>query len=70
MRRHRRSDRRRVLILGAGGHGRVVLDILLQEGCYDVLGFLDNNPDIHGRRVDGLPVCGGIDDLEGRPDGA
>ncbi len=60
----RRSGNTRVLILGAGGHGRVVLDILLQARRHEVVGFLDNNPDIHGRRVDGIPVCGGISDLE------
>lgn len=54
---------RRILILGAGGHGRVILDILLQTGCHDVAGFLDNNPDIHGRRVDGIPVLGSIHEL-------
>ena len=54
----------RVLILGAGGHGRVVLDILLQGRRYDVAGFLDNNSAIHGRRVDGCPVHGNLDDLE------
>lgn len=59
------NDKTRVLILGAGGHGRVVLDILLQARKYTVVGFLDNNTEIHGRRVDGIPVCGGIDDLEG-----
>lgn len=52
----------RVLILGAGGHGRVVLDILLAQRR-TVVGFLDNNPDIQGRRIDGLPVCGAIADL-------
>lgn len=59
----RHSNRPRVLILGAGGHGRVVLDILLQAGKYDPVGFLDNNEDVHGRRVDGLPVMGGIESL-------
>lgn len=54
---------KRVLILGAGGHGRVVLDILLQTGRHQVAGFLDNNPNIRDRRVDGLPVLGTIDDL-------
>lgn len=56
--------RKRTLILGAGGQGRVVLDILIQSRQHDVVGFLDNNPDIRGRRVDGIPVYGGIDDLE------
>jgi len=57
------SPTRRVLILGAGGHGRVVLDILLQGNTHSVVGFLDSNPDIHGRRIDGIPVLGSIDDL-------
>jgi len=60
--RHDAGKRRRVLILGAGGHGRVVLDILLQA-AHQVVGFLDNNPDIHGRRIDGLPVLGSTGDL-------
>lgn len=61
----RREDQptQRVLILGAGGHGRVVLDILLQAGTAQIAGFLDNNTAIHGRRIDGIPVLGGIDDL-------
>lgn len=50
-----------VVILGAGGHGRVVLDILLQAKLHRPVGFLDNNAAIHGRRIDGLPVLGGIE---------
>lgn len=53
----------RTLVLGAGGHGRVVLDILVQTRRFDVVGFLDNNPDILNRRIDGIPVRGSIDDL-------
>ncbi len=64
MRHTTKDDKIRVLILGAGGQGRVVLDILLQARKYDIVGFLDNNSDIHGRRVDGFLVHGGIDDLE------
>jgi len=48
----------------AGGHGRVVLDILRQKKEFNPVGFLDNNPAIHGRRVDGLPVLGGMDRLD------
>lgn len=51
---------RRVLILGAGGHGRVVQDIILQAGRDEVIGFLDNNPEVHQRRIDGVPVLGAI----------
>lgn len=52
-----------ILILGAGGHGRVVLDILFQANQHNPIGFLDNNAALHGRRIDGLPVLGGIDTL-------
>jgi len=52
-----------IIILGAGGHGRVVLDILFQAQLHKPIGFLDNNKALHGRRVDGLPVLGGIDQL-------
>ncbi len=54
----------RILILGAGGHGRVVLDILSLAPRRRVVGFLDNNPAIAGRRIDGIPVYGPIDDLQ------
>ena len=52
-----------VIILGAGGHGRVVLDIVLQGQQHKPIGFLDNNELLHGRRVDGLPVLGGLERL-------
>ncbi len=52
-----------ILILGAGGHGRVVLDILLQAGEHKPVAFLDNNFALHGRRVDGLPVLGDMSQL-------
>jgi acetyltransferase EpsM len=51
--------------MGAGGHGRVVLDILLSGRQHQVVGFLDSNPGLHGRRMDGLPILG---DLEALPD--
>lgn len=50
-----------IIILGAGGHGRVVLDILQQAREHVVKGFLDSNPQLWGRRVDGALVLGGPD---------
>ncbi len=52
------------VIVGCGGHGRVVLDILMAEGEHRVVGFLDSNADVHGRRVDGVPVIGDLMQLE------
>jgi len=48
-----------VLILGAGGHGKVVADILLHQDV-PVLGFLDDNPMLHGQARLGLPILGAI----------
>ena len=46
------------VIIGAGGHGRVVLDIFRQAYQADPAGFLDANPALHAQRVDGLEVLG------------
>ncbi|HRX83487.1 MAG TPA: acetyltransferase [Phycisphaerae bacterium] len=51
------------VIVGAGGHGRVVLDIMLRAGAHEVVGFIDSNPALVGRRVDGRRVYGGLDSL-------
>lgn len=48
-----------ILILGAGGHGKVVADILQSQGL-DVLGFLDDNPTMWGTKILSLPVLGKI----------
>ena len=57
------TNRPPCLVVGAGGHGRVVLDVLRQADQYEVAGFADSNPDIAGRRIDGVRVLGGPDDL-------
>ena len=45
-----------VIVIGAGGHGKVVADALQAAGR-KVLGFVD--PKLAGKRVIGLPVLGG-----------
>jgi sugar O-acyltransferase (sialic acid O-acetyltransferase NeuD family) len=51
-----------VIIIGAGGHGREVADILHaqadREGGPVLRGFIDDDPDLHGQEVDGVPVLG------------
>src|SRR5262245_12005000 len=56
---------RQVVIIGAGDHGRGVLEILREaarqgENC-DVLGFVDDAPQKRGTFVSGTPVLGGLD---------
>lgn len=54
----------RVLIVGAGGHAQVVADCLLRmaEAGYSVtpIGYVDDNPLLHGVVYLGLPVLGGL----------
>lgn len=52
-----------VVIVGAGGHGKVVLDVLLAEGKFRPVGFVDNNPTLLDSYVGGLPVLGPINAL-------
>ncbi len=48
-----------ILVLGAGGHGKVVADALRCAGM-PVMGFLDDDPEIWSAIRLGLPVLGGI----------
>lgn len=56
----------RVLIIGAGGHGQVVADILLQMqeagSRIHPIGFLDDNPAKLGQEFLQIPVLGGINE--------
>ena len=49
-----------VLILGAGGHGRIVLDILRAAAAHNPVAFLDANTALAGKTVGGLPVLGPV----------
>jgi|GEM_PF-46408 len=54
----------KIVIAGAGGHGRVLLDILRNNHQFEVAAFLDADPALHGKNIDGLEVIGGLDTLE------
>ena len=57
-----------VVIIGAGGHGQVVADALLvmqRAGqSLEPVGFIDENRELHGQLRLGLPILGGMDQLE------
>ena len=48
----------RLVIWGAGGHGKVAADTACAIGCYDEIAFLDDHPDRQGELVLGFPVIG------------
>ncbi len=47
-----------VLIYGAGGHGRAVLDAALRVRSLRVVGMLDDDPALRGQRVLGVSILG------------
>lgn len=49
-----------VLIIGAGGHGKVVLDILRATPAFKPVAFLDADPALANTAISGLPVLGQI----------
>lgn len=55
-----------VIVIGAGGHGKVVADIVLCRGD-ELLGFLDDNEGLPAE-VAGIPVLGGISRCKDYPD--
>ena len=48
-----------IIIVGAGGHGREIADILGVSGAR-VVGFVDDDSSLQGKQVDGLPVLGDL----------
>lgn len=62
---------KRIIIIGAGGHGQVVADILWQMHAAGLpvrpTGFLDENSALHGQVFLDLPVLGRLADLPAVP---
>ena len=56
------DGRTRVLVLGAGNAGRGFVRALRPSEDVHVIGFLDDNPRLHRRRIQGVPVLGTTDD--------
>lgn len=56
---------RRIVIIGAGGHGREVADILRTRAETDLIGFVDDDQAIHGHDLDGVRVLGDWSWFEG-----
>ncbi len=61
----RRGDRQRVLIVGAGNEGPLLLREIQAHPDFgmSVVGFLDDDAALHGRTINGVPVLGGTSTL-------
>ncbi len=69
--RYETAGEQELLIVGAGGFARetaqAVAAVNAVRPAFQLLGFLDDDPLMHGRRIDGLPVIGGTDLIESLP---
>ena len=54
----------KVVGIGAGGHAKVIIDILRLRGEYQIAGLVDSNPELAGTQVLDVPVLGGDDELQ------
>lgn len=54
----------RILIVGAGGHAQVIADLILNYASSDkdlqLMGFVDDNPELFGHEIFGVKVLGHI----------
>jgi len=50
---------KRVCLLGAGGHAKVIIDILERMGRYRIHGLFDNNQALWGQSLLGYTIIGG-----------
>ncbi len=46
----------RIIVYGAGKAGTEIAGVLQQHRRFDVTGYFDDDPGLHGRTIDGLPV--------------
>jgi sugar O-acyltransferase (sialic acid O-acetyltransferase NeuD family) len=52
------SDKPYLMIFGAGGHAKSVLEMVLQNNNFTITGILDDDPGLTGHSVLGIPVLG------------
>ena len=64
-RRHSESSAARVMLIGAGNAGQMILRdaTCMQEHNVNIRCIIDDNPNKWGRNIDGVPVVGGRDDI-------
>jgi len=53
----------KLVVFGAGGHAKVAIDVIEQQGNYEIAGLLDDDIKLKGCRFFGYPVLGTRADL-------
>lgn len=53
----------RIVGLGPGGHAKILIELLVLAGCYDLIGFTDSDQTRWGGSLSGYPILGGDGEL-------
>lgn len=59
----KKQKKEKIFIWGAGGQGKVVLDILRNTKNFNIVGFIDSNKKLHNKNIDGTKIFGDKDYL-------
>lgn len=54
-----KPDTIRCVVLGGGGHARVLIDCIRESNLAEIDGVLDKDSSLHGRKILDVPVIGG-----------
>jgi sugar O-acyltransferase (sialic acid O-acetyltransferase NeuD family) len=57
------GTRSKIFVFGASGHAKVIIDIIEQEGSFDIAFLIDDDPALKGSDFFGYPVIGGKQEL-------
>lgn len=57
------SEKERIFVFGASGHGKVVIDIIERQGLYQIAFLADDDERLHGSSFYGYRVLGGSSQL-------
>ncbi|MDI6703310.1 MAG: acetyltransferase [bacterium] len=54
---------KKVVGVGAGGHAKVLIDILKKEDTYEIVGITDVKQELFGSEIFGIPIIGSDEEL-------
>jgi sugar O-acyltransferase (sialic acid O-acetyltransferase NeuD family) len=64
----KQSEKRKIIIIGAGGTSQEIVDIIeainQEHPTWDLLGYLDDDPNKQGKEFNGVKVIGTINDFK------
>jgi sugar O-acyltransferase (sialic acid O-acetyltransferase NeuD family) len=64
MKKRNPSSKKKIILVGTGGHARVLISLLEATGQYNIVGLLDTKTPRKSETIFNYPILGSSDDLE------